>query len=172
MVSCWNIYRIICVYSFFFVASYAEHWEDSSMLWCIADIYSFLLLNSNPHCIVSQTVHSSTVDGRLGHFQFRATVDNAAINVFVCVWYTCECISVWYTPKTGLLGYGVHMFNFRGSYKRFSKWLYQFTLPSSFYERFSFSTHFSTLGIVKLLNCSHYCGRVVVSLLVSICSSD
>lgn len=45
----------------------------------------------------------------------------------------------------------------------FIKWLYQFVLPSARYESFHFFTSSQTLGAVRLFNCSHSGGCVMIS---------
>lgn len=60
------------------------------------------------------TVYSS-VDVYLGHFQFRVTVNNAAITFLYVFWHTYEWVSVCCTPKTGSLG---HIFKFRRALQR------------------------------------------------------
>ena len=59
----------------------------------------FLLLYSSPLCNISQTVYSSTVDGHLGHFQFRATVNNTAIIFF----------SVFFGARMNAFLFGMHL---------------------------------------------------------------
>lgn len=82
----------------------------------------FLLLYGNSTQL-HFTVYSS-VDVYLGHFQFRVTVNNAAVIFFVCAFGNTRMNGFLFVAPLRLGSLG-HIFKFvEGPTKRFSKWLY------------------------------------------------
>ena len=81
-------------------------------------------------------IHSS-VDGHLGCFHILAVVNNATMNIGVCVSFQISVFDFFrYIPRSRIAGsYGSSIFSFieKPPYC-FSQWLHQFTFPPTEYK--------------------------------------
>lgn len=120
-----------------------------NLVYLCCDMGQFIFYCWAASCFVmfyKLCVHLLFVDGHLGRFRFGALRKNAAVNCFVCgFWCTYECISVWYTRKTGSLGHGARMSNF-------SKFLQRVFLSGS---ATLYSSHHFVSVSVSVHTCQH-----------------
>ena len=97
---------------------------------------------------------SHFLDGYLGGFHFLATLNTAAMSLYLSthLFVNISSVTVGIYPIVELLGhmYGSFVFNFVKTAKLFPKWFHYFTFPPQICKGFNFSTSSLTLVFVHL----------------------